>query len=319
VGSAALYPYTVSVSERFSRDSTLESPKIEINGNGGGFEQFCDRIGLHSPDIMLASRRIAPTEQQECFSNDVREIIELKIGHEAIVVARSRLGNSMNLSRKQVFLALARRVPDPHSPNTLFDNSALVWSELGPKLPPVSIAVFAPARTASARRAFEELVLDPGCDSYSWIKQRKYVNPADHDDICHSVRDTAYTPINDDDRFIVQKLDAQPNAVAFVSFGLMRNYEKELDTNPLEGVAPIYATISSGAYPASRSLYVYVKKAHVALIPGIRQFMAEYLSDRAIGQDGYLTAHGLVPLDSEERELVRSAMYRLRTYPLNKE
>jgi phosphate transport system substrate-binding protein len=315
VGSATVYSYTTSVAERFSRDSALEPPKIETNGTGGGFQQFCARTGLHSPDIVQASRRIAPMEWQMCFRNGVRDIIEIKLGHEAIVVARSRLSNSIELSRRQVFLAVAEQVPDPASAHMLLDNPFTTWSELGAKLPALGIEVLAPGLTASTRRAFEELVLDPGCEAYPWIKQLKSVNLSRYTSICHTMRnDETYQPIREDDGLLVRKLDAHPNAVAFVSFGLLRKYEKELDSNSLDGVAPVYATISAGTYPASRTLYLYVKREHVGLIPGITQFMAEYLSERAIGPEGYLAAQGLVPLDHEERERVRSAMKQFRTY-----
>jgi phosphate transport system substrate-binding protein len=307
VGSSTVYPFTTTVAEQFGRGGQFKTPKVESTGTGGGIKLFCNGVGVQHPDVANASRRIKASEIAQCAKNGVRDVSEVKIGYDGIVLARSKQGTPFKLSRRDVYLALAKQVPDAANPQTLIANPYTTWKQVNPALPNQRIEVLGPPPTSGTRDAFVELYLEQGCSTYSWIKALKDIDEGRFRRVCHTVReDGAYVEAGENDNLIVQKLGANPNALGVFGFSFLEENEDKLHGSVLEGVAPTFEAIASGKYPASRALYIYVKKAHMGVIPGLKEFVAEYVSDKAIGEEGYLADKGLIPPSGNEAGRIRA-------------
>jgi len=213
----------------------------------------------------------------------------------------------MKLSRRDVFLALAKQIPDPANPQALIANPYRTWKDVNSSLPAAKIEVLGPPPTSGTRDAFAELFMEAGCSTYPWIKSVKDLDENRYKKICHTVReDGAYVEAGENDNLIVQKLEANPSALGVFGFSYLEENEDKLTGSLLEGVSPVFETIASGKYPAARPLFIYVKKAHVGVIPGIKEFVTEYTSDKALGQEGYLADKGLIPPSDAERAKIRT-------------
>jgi phosphate transport system substrate-binding protein len=308
VGSSTVYPFTTTVAEQFGRGGKFKTPKVESTGTGGGIKLFCNGVGVQHPDIANASRRIKASEVETCAKNGVKDIVEVKVGYDGLTVARSKQGTPMKLTRKDIFLALAKQVPDPANPQALIANPYKTWKDVNSSLPATKIEVLGPPPTSGTRDSFAELMLETGCSTYPWIKTLKDMDEGRFKRLCHTVReDGAYVEAGENDNLIVQKIEANKNAVGVFGYSFLEENEDKLVGIPLEGVTPTFETIASGKYPASRPLFIYVKKAHTDLIPGIKEFVAEYVSDKALGEEGYLADKGLIAPSSAERGKVRAA------------
>jgi phosphate transport system substrate-binding protein len=307
VGSSTVYPFTTAVAEQFGRAGSFRTPKVESTGTGGGIKLFCNGVGVRHPDIVNASRRIKRSEIDQCAKNGVKDIVEVKVGYDGIVLAHSKKSPNMKLSRRDVFLALAGQVPDPARPETLISNSYRTWKDVNPSLPALKIEVLGPPPSSGTRDAFLELFMEPGCSSFGWIKALKDADENRFRSVCHTVReDGGYVEAGENDNLIVQKLEGNPSALGIFGFSYLEENGDRLAGSLVEGVTPVFETIASGQYPASRPLFIYVKKAHLGVIPGIREFVTEYVSDRALGQEGYLSDKGLIPPDDAERAKIRA-------------
>jgi phosphate transport system substrate-binding protein len=261
------------------------------------------------PDVANASRAIKQGEVDACTKAGVKEIIEVKIGYDGIVLANSIKGPKYKLTRKDVFLALAKNVPDPASPQTLVANPYKTWKDVNPSLPADKIEVLGPPPTSGTRDAFAELVLESGCSTYAWIKSLKDVDEARFKKVCHSIReDGAYVEAGENDNLIVQKIEANPKAFGVFGYSYLEENVTQIQGAAIDGVLPTFDNIASSKYPVSRPLFVYVKKAHLGVIPGLREFVAEYTSDRALGGEGYLADKGLIPMSVGEASKVRSTV-----------
>lgn len=317
VGSSTVYPFTTAVAERFGRAGGFKTPKVESTGTGGGFKLFCNGVGVQHPDVANASRRIKQSEIDTCAKNGVKDIVEVKIGYDGIVLAHSRKSPNLKLSRRDVYLALAKQVPDPAKPQSLIANPYRTWKQVNAALPDEKIEVLGPPPTSGTRDAFVELIMDEGCSTFSWIKALKDVDEGRHKRVCQSVReDGRYVEAGENDNLIVQKLEANPAAVGIFGYSYLEQNEDRLRGSILEGVEPVFETIASGKYPAARPLFIYVKKAHVGVIPGIREFLAAFVSDRALGPDGYLADKGLIPPSDAERARIRADATALKNVKL---
>lgn len=307
VGSSTVYPFTTLVAERFGRRTEFPTPKVESTGTGGGFKLFCAGIGVDHPDINDASRRIKKSEFKRCQTNGVDQIVEVKIGYDGIVIAYSRqLPIQWNLTRKHLFLALAKNIPDPQNPGKLIPNPYKGWKDIDPSLPDIPIKVYGPPPTSGTRDAFTELAMEGGCKTFDWIKALKKEDKKRYKAICHAIReDGAWIDAGENDNLIVQKLIADPNALGVFGYSFLEENQDQIAGAHIDGVAPTFENIAEGKYPVSRPLFVYVKKAHIGLIPGIPQFLDEYTSGRAWGEDGYLSERGLIPMPDEERKKYR--------------
>ena len=308
VGSSTVYPFSTVVAERFGRSTEFRTPKVESTGSGGGFKLFCDGVGVDYPDITNASRAIKQSEVDNCASNGVNEIIEVKIGYDGIVIANAINSASMNLSRADIFLALAKEVPG-NAENELIENPYETWADVNPDLPDVRIEVLGPPPTSGTRDAFVELAMEGGCTSIPWIEALKGKDKDSFKAICHTIReDGAFVEAGENDNLIVQKLEANPNAFGIFGYSFLDQNAEKVKGAQVDGVEPSFDAIADGGYPVSRPLFFYVKKAHVDVIPGLRGFLREFTSERAWGEEGYLSDRGLIPMPDEERGEVAAAV-----------
>jgi phosphate transport system substrate-binding protein len=301
VGSSTVYPFATVVAEQFGRTSKFKTPKIESTGSGGGIKLFCAGVGVQHPDIANSSRRIKATEVAECAKNGVKEIVEVKIGFDGIVVADSRSSPRIALTRKAIYLALGKQVPDPKGGERLVANPYKTWQDLDPALPNRAIEVLGPPPTSGTRDAFVELAMEGGCKAFPWIAAVKDKDEAKFKSICHTIReDGRFIEAGENDNLIVQKLKANPVAFGVFGYSFLEQNEDTVQGSIIDGQEPTFETIASGAYPVSRPLYIYAKKAHVGSIPGMREYLEEFTSARAMGQDGYLADKGLIPLPAAD-------------------
>ena len=308
VGSSTVYPFTTKVAEQFGRASRFPTPVIESTGSGGGLKLFCAGVGVGHPDITNSSRAIKRSELDQCAGNGVEEITEVKIGYDGIVVANALSSERYDLSRRQIFLALAEQVPQGDGAGKLVDNPYVTWKDVDPALPAVKIEVLGPPTTSGTRDAFVELVMEAGCQEWAWIADLKESDEDRFQRLCHTIReDGAYVEAGENDNLIVQKLVANPLALGVFGYSFLDANRDKLQGSPVDGIEPTFDQISNGAYPVSRPLYFYVKVAHVGTIQGIEEFVREFTSDRAMGPDGYLSDLGLIPLPAGELAEVRRA------------
>ena len=313
VGSSTVYPFATVVAEQFGRSTQFKTPKIESTGSGGGLKLFCAGVGVGHPDVTNSSRRIKASEVDMCASNGVTDIVEVKIGYDGIVLANSIDTAPMELSLRDVFLALAKDVPDPSGAEQLVPNPHKKWSDVNPRLPATDIEVLGPPPTSGTRDAFAELAMEGGCKNFDWIKAIKKQDKKRYKAICHGVReDGKYVEAGENDNLIVQKLKANPDALGIFGFSFLDQNADVVQGSLINGQSPEFEAIADGRYPVSRPLFFYVKKAHVEAIPGMRDYLAEFTSERAMGEEGYLSDRGLIPLPEEEYEAVVSAVRDLQ-------
>jgi len=302
VGSSTVYPFATVVAEQFGKTTKFKTPKIESTGSGGGLKLFCAGIGVEHPDITNASRRIKNSEVETCEKNGVKNVVEVKIGYDGIVLANSNKVAPLKLTRKNIFLALAKDVPDPKGGEKLVPNPYKTWKDVNSSLPDTKIEVLGPPPTSGTRDAFVELAMEGGCKEFDWIKDIKKSDKNGYKKICHTIReDGAFVEAGENDNLIVQKLDVNPDAVGIFGFSFLDQNTDKIQGSYVDGVPPTFEAIADGQYPVSRPLYFYVKKAHVGTIPGIAEFVGEFTSDKAWGPDGYLADKGMIPMPVEER------------------
>ncbi len=311
-GSSTVYPFTTLVAEEFGQRTHYPTPKVESTGTGGGFKIFCSGVGTAYTDINDASRAIKPSEMAKCAANGVKEIVEIKIGYDGIVFAQSREAPAAKFTLRQLWLALAKTVPDPKGGQKLVPNPYHRWKDIDPSLPATDIEVYGPPPTSGTRDAFAELAMEGGCKTFDWIKALKKADKSRYKQICHGIReDGAYIEAGENDNLIVQKLEANPRAFGIFGYSFLEENADRVRGARIEGVEPEFESIAAGRYPLSRPLFIYVKKAHAGKIPGIPEFLDEYTSERAWGEEGYLADHGLIPLPDAERARYREVAVKL--------
>jgi phosphate transport system substrate-binding protein len=277
VGSSTVFPFSTAVAEQFGRSTDFQTPVVESTGSGGGLKLFCAGVGTDHPDITNASRRMKSSEFELCQGNGVTDITEAVIGYDGIVVANAKGGPVFSLTREQLVTALAEQGPKP-----------TMWNEVDPALPAIKIEVLGPPPSSGTRDAFEELVMEEGCEGAG----------IECDGI--SIReDGAYIESGENDNLIVSKLEANPNALGVFGFSFLDQNSDSVKGANIGGVEPTFENIAAGDYPVSRSLYFYIKNAHVGVVPGIQEFANEFMSEGAAGEEGYLVDKGLIPLPAD--------------------
>ncbi len=288
VGSSTVYPFTTAVAEQLvNKRPDMKAPVIESTGTGGGINLFCQGVGVQHPDIVNASRRLKKSEFETCAKNGVTQIMEIQIGNDGVALAESNNGPKLQLTRKDIYLALAANPMG--KPNT-----ATNWKDVNPALPAIPIKVLGPPSTSGTRDAFVELVLEPGCAAaYPQAKPLKDSDKEAYEKACLLIRaDQAYIDSGENDNLIVQKLSSDPNALGIFGYSYMEENQDRLHGVPIEGVVPTYETIAMGTYPGARALYIYVKKQHLNAVPGLKEFIAEYRA--SWDPDGPLVKRGLI-------------------------
>ncbi|MBO8087648.1 MULTISPECIES: PstS family phosphate ABC transporter substrate-binding protein [unclassified Marichromatium] len=306
VGSSTVFPFSTAVAETFGRNTDFATPKVESTGSGGGLKLFCAGVGVDHPDITNASRRMKASEFERCQEAGVEDITEVKIGYDGIALANSREAEQFDLSLRDIWLALAKDVPN--EAGELIPNPYQTWNEVNPDLPEVAIEVLGPPPTSGTRDAFVELAMEGGCKTYDFIKAMKKEDKSKYKAVCHGIReDGAYVEAGENDNLIVQKLVANPDAIGIFGFSFLDQNADQVQGSKVDGVEPTFESIADGDYPVSRSLFFYVKNAHVGTIPGIEEFVAEFTGEQAWGPEGYLVDKGLIPLPDAMRAEVASA------------
>ncbi len=317
VGSSTVYPFSTVVAERFGKNTEFKTPKIESTGTGGGMKLFCAGTGVDTPDMSNASRRMKKSEFEMCQKNGVKEITEVLVGYDGIVIANAKTAKQMTITRKEMFLALAKEVPAKDGSEKLVANPYKLWSDINPALPKTKIEVLGPPPTSGTRDAFAELVLEGGCKKFPWIKAMKKKNKKQYKKVCHSVReDHTYVEAGENDNLIVQKLTANPKALGIFGFSFLDQNSDKLQGSIVDGQAPSFEGIADGSYPVSRPLYFYVKNAHAGKVPGIKEFLKEFTSEAAMGDEGYLTDKGLIPLGEAKLKVIRKDVLGMKPLKL---
>ncbi len=312
VGSSTVFPFATTVAERFGNTTEFPTPKIESTGSGGGLKLFCAGVGVDQPDITNASRRMKVSEFDNCQDNGVEEITEVKIGYDGIAIANSKKAEQYELSLRDVWLALAKDVPNPDGGEELVPNPYKTWKDVNPELPDVAIEVLGPPPTSGTRDAFVEIAMEGGCKTFDWIADIKGEDKSKYKSICRTVReDGAYVEAGENDNLIVQKLDSNADALGIFGFSFLDQNTDKLQGTIIDGVEPTFDNIASGDYPVSRSLFFYVKNAHVGTIPGIQEYVTAFTSENAWGPDGYLVDKGLIPLPEDMRAEVAKSSQNL--------
>ena len=306
VGSSTVYPFSTVVAETFGNKTGIKVPKIESTGSGGGMKLFCKGLGTSHPDITNASRRIKKSEFNKCKENGI-DVVEIKVGYDGIVIANSKKSTLLNLTKRQIFLALAKQVPEGNKEGgNLVDNPNKKWSDIDPNLPNKKIEVLGPPPTSGTRDAFNELAIEGGCKTFPKLKAIKKQDKKKYKAICRAVReDGAFIEAGENDNLIVQKLVENENAFGVFGFSFLIENEDKIQGSTVDGMAPTMETIADKSYGVSRPLYFYVKLAHVDVIPGIREFLEEYTSEDSWGPGGYLEERGMIPMPESEREFFK--------------
>ncbi len=285
VGSSTVFPFAKAVAEKFAADGNA-APILESTGTGGGMKLFCAGVGADTPDIANASRRMKATELEMCSENGVTNVVEVKVGIDGIAVAQANGGPSFQLTPKQIYEAIAER---PYGKK----NEAQNWSDIDTSLPDIAISVYGPPSTSGTRDALTELIMEVGCKTDEATKALKDTDGDEFDSVCHDVRaDGPYIDTGENDNLIVQKLDANPNSVGIFGYSFLEENGDKVRGISVSGVAPEYDAIASGEYPGARPLYIYIKKQHVDFIPGLKEYVTEFLN--AGTRDGYLVDAGLI-------------------------
>lgn len=292
VGSSTVYPFATVVAERFGTKTDFATPKLESTGSGGGMKLFCQGIGTQHPDITNASRRMKPSEYDLCMNNGVNDITEFRIGSDGIVIASSNKAENLELTLKHLFLALGEEVPNPENEKELIPNPYEKWSEIDSDLPNVAIRVMGPPPTSGTRDSFNELALQGGCEDLPAVAD---MSEDEMESVCQSIReDGAFIEAGENDNLIVQKLIDDTGLYGVFGYSFLEENADRLQAATLNGVEPTNEAIANDEYPVARSLFFYVKKAHIGVIPGINEYVEEFVSPAAMGQNGYLKSVGLI-------------------------
>ncbi|MFH1113320.1 MAG: PstS family phosphate ABC transporter substrate-binding protein [Pseudomonadota bacterium] len=314
VGSSTVFPFATVVAENFGKATKFKTPKIESTGSGGGFKLFCEGVGVKHPDITNASRRMKKSECETCGKNGVKDIVEVRIGYDGIVLANDKKAAPLKLTLKDIYLALAKEVPDPKGGEKMIANPYKTWKDVNSALPAVKIEVLGPPPTSGTRDAFLELAMENGAKKFEWMKAVAKKDEKKFKAMCHPLReDGAYIDAGENDNLIVQKLQVNPNAVGIFGFSFLDQNTDKIQGAEVNGVMPTFENIASAKYPVSRPLFFYVKKAHADMIPGIKEYLKEFTSEKAWGSEGYLAEKGMIPMDADERKAVGAAAQAMKS------
>ena len=326
VGSSTVYPFATTVAEQFAKKTGNAAPKVEATGTGGGIKLFCSGVGIDTPDVANASRRMKKGEFESCGKNGVDKITEIQIGFDGIAIANAKSAPAFELTLKDLFVALAKKVPNDKG--ELVDNTAKTWKEVNAALPDSKIEVLGPPPTSGTRDAFAEMVMEGGCKGIAPLdaikdeakklkdagkKDEAEAKEKEHKAACQTVReDGIYVEAGENDNLIVQKLEANPNALGIFGFSFLEQNEDKVKGSKVGGVDPTFDTIADGSYPVSRPLFMYVKNAHVEQIKGFKDFITEFTSEAAWGEDGYLADKGFIPSPKDKRDATAKAAASLQ-------
>lgn len=302
VGSSTVFPFTANVIEQFAAGYDTRFVG-QPTGTTAGLEAFCMTAERGSPSISGASRPIKDSERSLCEQNGVTGILELMIGRDGIAIISAKSIEPHDFKREGIYRALAANAPVGGS---LRPNPFRNWRDISLDLPLTPIDVYGPPETSGTRDAFEELALLSGAQQIPVFQK---LAPADQKQAGTEIRrDGPYKPFGEDDNKIVNQVRDHEGAFGIVGFSYAFKFEGDVQTHKVEGIEVSIETIEDGTYPLSRDLYLYVKDQHFAWAPELIAFVEAYLSETAIGDDGYLSDIGLVPIKAADRETMRARL-----------
>jgi len=306
VGSSTVYPFATIIAEQFGRSTKYRIPTVESTGTGSGLSLFCKGIGTSTPDISNASRPIKASERELCKANGVSDIIELKLGYDGIVIANASAAPLFEFAKEDLYLALAKMVPSPTDGAVLIENPYRYWNEVNPMLPNTKIEIMGPPPSSGTREAFLKLAVEPGCQSQALLRDIKESDPQQYKALCHNFRtDGAYIEAGENDNLIVQKILANPSSLGIFGYNFLTANKTAIKASSVVGVKPTLETISSGEYRISRSLFMYVKKIHIGVVPGLMELLLEYRDLSTGQQESYLAKRGLIPLSHDDYQATK--------------
>jgi len=305
VGSSTVYPFATTVAEYFGKNTDFKTPVIESTGTGGGMKLFCAGTGLKHPDVTNASRAIKKSEKEKCKANGVTPV-EMMVGFDGIVLAGNKSGKQLKLTRIQLYKATAREIWDG---SKFVDNPYKKWSDIDPSLPDLQIEIMGPPPTSGTRDAYVELVQHKACKKLGLKKK----GPNGYKARCSAVReDGGYIEAGENDNLIIQKLGADEDRYGIFGFSFLDENADKVKGAIIDGHAPTFEGIASGDYPISRGLFFYVKKEHIGMIPGLKEYVNYWTLDQMIGDEGVTVEKGLIPLPAADRkELVEKVKKEL--------
>jgi len=308
VGSSTVYPFATVAAERFGQASAFRTPKVEQTGSGGGLKLFCDGLGSTTPDMATASRRITRSEVELCAANGVDRIVELVIGYDGILVANAKEGPTYDFSLRDLYLGLARQIPDPEGGHELVANPYHDWAAVSPGLEDQPIHVYGPSPVHGTYDALLDLAMEPGCTTLPSVAALATTAPKRFETVCHTIReDGPYIAVSGNYNLMIEKMRGNPQALGVLGFNYLDQNRDLIQAASIEGVEPTLENIMDGAYGLTRELYLYVKQQHVSRVPGLQAFAEAFTSDAASGDYGYLTDRGLIPLPPARHRAMQEA------------
>ncbi len=312
VGSSTVAPFSTTVAEQFGAASSFATPIVESTGTGGGFKAFCRAIGSAEPSIVNASRKVKDSELDLCAQTGITEIVEVKIGFDGIVLANAKGAPDLDLTKEEIFRALAAELPDGNGGWMANPNER--WSDVSPDLPDMQILVSGPPPTSGTRDAFAEIALEGGAKAIPALAALAETDSDSFEYYAHHIRtDGAWIDSGENDSSIVQTLLKNNDSIGVMGFSFLEQNLDRIKGARVGGVAPVFERIASGDYGISRSMYFYVKKQNAPLVPGLLDFISEFTQEDAWGPEGYLIEKGLIPLNTDDRRAVREKALALVT------
>ncbi len=309
VGSSTVSPFMATISSEFSREQNLknlstETPLVESTGTGEGFKIFCAGVGFKHPDFVNASRPIPKSEIENCAKNGVKEVEEIKIGYDGIVIANLIGSKKLKLSKEQLFLALAKKVYDEKS-QKIIENPYQTWNEIDASLPKTEIIIYGPPLTSGTRDVFVDMVMEDVC-----LNKKEFIAAYQDENLrkkqCGEIRkDGKFIESGENDNLIVDNLKNNPKAFGIFGFNFLISNQRVIQAVEIDNIEPTFQTIAAKKYKLSRPLFVYFKKEHLNQMPEMREFIKQIISAETIGRKGYLLHSGLVALSDLELKQTR--------------
>jgi len=312
VGSSTVYPFSSSVAEELGATTSFPTPVVESTGSGGGMKLFCAGDDLNTPDITNASRRMKASEFKMCQENGVKDITEVVIGFDGIAIAQAKSNDTVNLTKKQLLLAVAAEVPSKDG-SKLIANPYTNWSQIDSSLPNREIVIYGPPKSSGTRDAFEEMIV-----SGQTKKMPVYTNLYKQDKVKYKAykkysqirTDGVYVPSGENDNLIVARLNKNKTSFGVFGYSFLLENDDKVKGSKIDGISPTPKTLSDGSYPIARSLFFYVKNSHSKDVPAMKEYIDMFMSETMIGFDGILSEIGLIPLPDETRTSVRNSVLK---------
>lgn len=300
-GSSTVLPYATIVAEAFGENADFPTPVVEGGGSGAGRKKMCEGVGENTIDVANSSSRIKQSDIDLCKENGVTDIMEVRFGYDGIVFASDINGVDFALTPADIYNAIGAEVAKD---GAVVANTAKTWADVNAALPAQDVAMFIPGTKHGTREVFDVKVLEEGCKQTGAYDLFLAASAGADDDAkkkeavekCLTLRtDGVSVDIDGDYTETLARIEANKMAIGVFGLSFSENNTDKLKVATINGVEPTVETISAGDYPVSRPLYFYVKKQHIGVIPGLKEYVEFFVSDEMAGPDGALIEYGLVP------------------------